>query len=176
MVLVVVDTSRPHVKVTGVQVKPGGVRGPLVEITWDAADPNLMPQPIDLEWSLDRGAAKWNEVKRRLDNNLTPTSGRFAWEVPDEKVWKFYVRARATDKAANVGEHVWDKEVIVDLEKPIATIDKIRGGGGPAPERPAELNTLPPSRVGPTPSRRRRRASPKGRRRRCPRMPETPEA
>lgn len=137
MVLVVVDTTKPLVRITGVQVKPGGVRGPLVELSWDASDPNLMPQPVSLEWSLTRDAAKWNEIKYRLDNNLTPTSGRYAWEVPDEKVWKFYVRARAVDKAANVGEHVWDKEVIVDLEKPSATIDRIRGGSTPAPEKPA---------------------------------------
>jgi hypothetical protein len=136
MVQVVVDTTKPYVKITGVQVKPGGVRGPIVEITWEAADPNLMPQPVSLEWSLDKSAAKWNEVKYRLDNNLTRTTGRFSWEVPDEKLWKFWVRARAVDKAANVGEFVWAQEVIVDLEKPQATIDRVRGGGAPAPKEP----------------------------------------
>ena len=128
MVLVVVDTTKPYVKITGVQVKPGGVRGPLVEITWEAADANLMPQPVSLEWSLDKSAAKWNEVKYRLDNNLTRITGRYSWEVPDEKLWKFWIRARAVDKAANIGENVWGQEVIVDLEKPSATIDRIRGG------------------------------------------------
>ena len=52
---------RPYVQITGVQVRPGGARGPLVEITWEAADPNLMPEPISLEWSLD---AKAGEVER----------------------------------------------------------------------------------------------------------------
>lgn len=143
MVLVVVDTTQPYIKITGVQVKPGGVRGPLVEFTWEAADNNLMPQPVSLEWSLDKSAAKWNEVKYRLDNNLTRTTGRHSWEVPDEKLWKFWVRARAVDKAANIGEFVWAQEVIVDLEKPQATIDRIRGGppGAPKPPEkpPAEL-------------------------------------
>jgi hypothetical protein len=138
-VLVVVDTTKPYVKITGVQVKPGGVRGPLVEITWEAADANLMPQPVSLEWSLDKSAVKWNEVKYRLDNNLTRTTGRYPWEVPDEKLWKFWVRARAVDKAANIGENVWGQEVIVDLEKPSATIDRIRGGPpGSAPPRAPE--------------------------------------
>ena len=137
MVLVVVDTTKPFIKITGVQVKPGGVRGPLVEITWEAADANLMPQPVSLEWSLDKSAEKWNEIKYRLDNTLTATSGRYVWEVPDEKLWKFYVRARAVDKATNMGENVWDKEVIVDLEKPLATIDRVRGGPpGAAPKAP----------------------------------------
>ncbi|MBN9120882.1 MAG: hypothetical protein J0I06_17315, partial [Planctomycetes bacterium] len=146
MVLVVVDTTKPHVKITGVQVKPGGVRGPLVEFTWEAADANLMPQPVSLEWSLSKDAEKWNEVKYRLDNTLTRETGRYAWEVPDEKLWKFWVRARAVDKAANVGEHVWPQEVIVDLEKPSATIDRIRGGG-PAPKAPEKAPEKPPEKV-----------------------------
>jgi hypothetical protein len=146
MVIVVVDTTKPYVKITGVQVKPGGVRGPLVEFTWEVADANLMPQPVSLEWSLDKSAAKWNEVKYRLDNNLTRTTGRYGWEVPDEKVWMFWVRARAVDKAANIGEHVWQQEVIVDLTTPAATIDRVRGGPPApksAPEKPPEPDKLP---------------------------------
>lgn len=146
MVLVVVDTTKPKIQITGVQVKPGGVRGPLVEFTWEATDNNLMPQPVSLEWSLDKSAAKWNEVKYRLDNNLTRTTGRFAWDIPDEKLWKFYVRARAIDKAANMGEHMWPQEVIVDLERPAATINGVRTGDKPAPktpEKPEPEKTLP---------------------------------
>jgi hypothetical protein len=151
MVLVVVDTTKPFVQITGVQVKPGGVRGPIVEFTWTASDANLMPQPVSLEWSLDKNAEKWNEIKYRLDNNLTPTTGRYPWEVPDEKLWKFYARIRAVDKAANVGQHIWGQdlqknspptEIIVDLEKPSATIDRVRGGPPgtqPAPKSPEKL-------------------------------------
>ncbi len=135
MVLVVVDTTKPKVLLTGVQVKPGGVKGPLVEFTWEVSDPNLMPQPVKLEWSLDKSAAVWNKVAHGLDNNLTNTSGRYAWEVPDEKVWRFWVRASALDKAGNVGEHVWAQEVLVDLEKPSATIERVRGGTNPAPAK-----------------------------------------
>jgi hypothetical protein len=158
MVWVVVDTTAPYVRITGVQVKPGGTRGPLVEITWEAADPNLMAQPISLEWSTDATAAKWQEIKYRLDNNLSKTTGRYTWEVPDESVWKFYVRARAVDKAANTGEHIWGqdadrkgtpKEVIVDLEDPAATIGKVRGSGpagGPGdPARPRDGSDAPPA-------------------------------
>jgi hypothetical protein len=157
MVLVVVDTTKPFVRLTGVQVKPGGARGPLVEFTWNAADANLMPQPVSLEWSLDKNAERWNEVKYRLDNNLTATTGRFTWEVPDEKLWKFYARIRAVDKASNVGEHVWGQdreknnpptEIIVDLEKPSATIDRVRGGPpgsrpDPQPSEKPEVPKLP---------------------------------
>jgi len=155
MVYVVVDTTPPYVQINGVQVKKGGARGPLVEITWKAADPNLMPQPISLEWSLDAKATKWNEIKYRLDNNLTRDSGRYAWEVPDENLWKFYVRIRAVDKASNTGEHIWGQrdadgkntpaEVIVDLDTPSATINRVRGGN-----TPRNQSSLPPSGPGGT--------------------------
>ncbi len=134
MLYVVVDTTPPYIQITGVQVRPGS-RGPLVEITWECADPNLMPQPVSLEWSLDRTASKWNEIKYRLDNlpngvGSGRSTGRYVWEVPDESIWKFWIRARAVDKAANVSEHIWPQEVIVDLEKPEATINRVRGSGG----------------------------------------------
>jgi hypothetical protein len=133
LVWVVVDTKEPYVKITGVEVKPGGNRGPLVEITWEAADPNLMPQPVSLEWSSDKNATKWNEIKYRLDNIPGGTTGRYTWEVPDENLWKFWVRARAVDKASNTGEYLWPTEVIVDLEKPSAGIVKVRGGNNLSP-------------------------------------------
>jgi hypothetical protein len=128
LVWVVVDTKEPYIKITGVQVRPGGNRGPQVEITWEAADPNLMPQPISLEWSTDKTAARWNEIKYRLDNIPGSNTGRYTWEIPDDNVWKFWIRARAVDKAANSGEHIYEKEVIVDLEQPSAGIVKIRSG------------------------------------------------
>ncbi|MBA4068215.1 MAG: hypothetical protein C0501_31840, partial [Isosphaera sp.] len=138
MVHVVVDTVPPYVQVTGVQVRRGAGRNPVVEITWKAADPNLMPDPINLEWSPDPRAGTWNEIKYRLRNFPGTETGRYAWEVPDENLWKFYVRARAVDKASNTGEHVWGvdaagksppAEVIVDLETPAATINRVRPGG-----------------------------------------------
>jgi hypothetical protein len=147
MVLVEVDTSRPHCKIEDVRVTAGGARGPLVEITWKAADRNLMPQPVNLEYSLDRGAAEWKEIKYRLDNNLTKDTGRYVWEVPDESLWKFRVRVRATDKAANTGEHIWDREVIVDLEKPAAGVQGVRPGKEPAGNPGGD----PPPRVTPKP-------------------------
>ncbi|MCS7020235.1 MAG: hypothetical protein NZU63_00230 [Gemmataceae bacterium] len=145
MLYVVVDTTPPYLKITGVQVRPGS-RGPQVEITWECADPNLMPQPVSLEWSLDRSASRWNEIKYRLDNLPNSSVGRYVWEVPDQQLWKFWIRARAVDKAANTTEFVWPQEVIVDLEKPSATINKVRSsrpGGATGPDTPPP--TLPQS-------------------------------
>lgn len=150
MVLVVVDWTKPYVKITGVQVRPGGTRGPLVDITWEVADPNLMTDGVSLEYSVDRSAVAWKEIKYRAANDPAKEpgryTGRYTWEVPDESVWKFWVRIRAVDKAANTGEHVWDKEVIVDLEKPAAGITGVRGGntpGGPPSSPPAGGGGLP---------------------------------
>lgn len=146
MLYVVVDTTPPYLKITGVQVRPGN-RGPLVEITWECADPNLMPQPVSLEWSLDRTAAKWNEVKYRLDNLPNSSVGRYVWEIPDPQLWKFWLRARAVDKAANTTEYIWPEEVIVDLEKPAATIHKVRSsgkGGSGGSSAPPPTVPLPP--------------------------------
>lgn len=154
LVWVVVDTTKPYVKITSVQVKPGANHGPLVEITWEVADPNLMPQPISLEWSSDKTATKWNEIKYRLDNLPGGNTGRYTWEIPDENLWKFWIRARAVDKASNTGESIWPQEVIVDLEQPSAGIVKVRGGNS-SPQAPgyqlpknsggSELPSSPPS-------------------------------
>ena len=137
---VVVDTTKPVVKITSVRVLPGN-RSPLVEITWEATDANLMPQPVSLEWSPDKTATKWNEIKYRLDNLPGSHMGRYTWEIPDENLWKFWIRARAVDKASNTGEAIWDKEVIVDLEQPSSTIVKVRGGNSNAASPPPEVQT-----------------------------------
>jgi hypothetical protein len=135
MVLVEVDTTAPYAKILGVQVTSGS-RGPQVEINWKVTDRNLMPRPVSLEYSVDKDAREWREIKYQLENNLTRETGRYVWEVPDESLWKFHVRIRAVDKAANTSVDVWDKEVIVDLEKPTAGIQKVRGKDGSANPNP----------------------------------------
>jgi hypothetical protein len=109
-----------------------------------------MPQPISLEWSQDKNATKWNEIKYRIDNLPGGTTGRYTWDIPDENLWKFWVRARAVDKASNTGEYIWPQEVIVDLELPAAGNVKVHGGnnpspsGGPTPKSPGGSDSPPP--------------------------------
>ena len=112
-----------------------------MEINWEVADPNLMPNPVSLEWSQDAKATKWNEIKYRL-SNTSQTRGRYTWEVPDPDLWKFYIRIRAVDRTSNTGEHIWagdstdrnkpPQEVIVDLVNPTGGIKGVRGGNMPA--------------------------------------------
>ncbi|MBX9626352.1 MAG: hypothetical protein K2X82_21310 [Gemmataceae bacterium] len=144
MLYVVVDTQNPYVKITNVRVTPGPNRLPRVEIAWEAEDANLLPNPVNLEYSLDRAASEWKPIKYGLDNNAGKSAGRYTWEVPDEKLWKFYVRARVSDKAERSATHIWsDKgpsgeptEVIVDLEVPAATINSARRDGGAGSDKP----------------------------------------
>ena len=144
MVFVEVDTSPPHAKIRDVRVTAGARNNPLVEITWAAQDRNLMPRPVSLEYSVDRDAQKWQEIKYQLDNNLTKDTGRYVWEVPDDYPWKFWVRIRAVDKAANTATEVWPEPVIVDTEVPTAGVQKVRGGKDGAPN-PGGASQPPPS-------------------------------
>lgn len=153
MMFVEVDTIKPVVRITGIQVRPGTGRAPVVEISWEVGDPNLMAAPINLQWSIDKNAAEWKEIKYRLNQAPNTSSGtgtgRFSWEVPEQTPWKFWVRIRATDKAGNTGEFIYEKEVVVDLEKPAVGIDKIRGAGTPADKPPTPGGTTTGSPGGP---------------------------
>jgi hypothetical protein len=168
MVYVVYDKTAPYLKLTGVRVGTGGAAGPLVEVMWETYDQNLLPEPITLEYSLDKGAVQWSPIsERRLPpgasrqgaDGLTRYVGRFEWEVKDEKLWKFYVRARCVDKAGNSFTDVRDEPVLVDLEKPAASITGVRGsgsapppgGGGAAPVTPRPAPTPAPKSNPPAP-------------------------
>lgn len=135
--LVEVDTIKPVIKIRTVNVTPGGTIGPRVEIEWDADDRNLMPDPIVLEYAADKSALTWTTIAEKI-----PNSRRYVWEASDKTLFKLYIRARATDKATNVGEHVYDQAVIIDLDKPSATIDGIRGSNSPFPS--SDRGTPPP--------------------------------
>jgi hypothetical protein len=135
--LVEVDTVPPTVKIRNVLVSPGGAIGPRVEIEWDADDRNLMPDPIVLEYAPEKTARVWTSIAEKI-----PNSRRYVWEVSDKNLYKFYIRIRAVDQASNTGEHIYEKEVIIDLDNPAATIEHVKPSGGAAPsptmsERPA---------------------------------------
>ena len=70
----------------------------------------------------------------------TRTTGRYTWEVPDQDLWKFYIRhgrsiKRVEHRRAHLGQ---DRrrtkpptEVIVDLVNPTGGIKGVRGGNTP---------------------------------------------
>ncbi|MGL4421089.1 MAG: hypothetical protein ACRCZF_10525 [Gemmataceae bacterium] len=128
--LVEVDTKEPVVSIKDVLVTPGGAVGPRVEIIWEANDPNMMPDPILLEYAADKNATKWTSIAEKVAN-----SRRYVWEVQDKQLYEFYVRIRAVDKAGNTGESIYPKIVNIDLDRPSATIENIRGVGSLAPSK-----------------------------------------
>jgi hypothetical protein len=153
--LIEVDIDKPFVKVKGHKVSPGGTVGPRVEIEWEATDKNLWEEPITLYYSTDK--TEWKPITSgRLRN-----SGRYVWEVEDKNLWRVYVRATVIDKASNRSEHVYEKEILIDLEKPAAVIEKVQGTGGqsqterdshrPAVE-PTPTSPVVPSAPTPAPS------------------------
>jgi hypothetical protein len=146
-ILVHVDTEKPVVQVKNVKVSPGGAAGPRVEIEWQVTETNLMPDPIVLEYmpyADDKPTGTWKPIAVKVAN-----TGRYVWEVEDKTFWKFQVRAAAVDRAGNRGEHVYEKEVGIDLEKPAATIEKVHGGndvpsGRRSPTQDPSPEALPP--------------------------------
>jgi hypothetical protein len=149
--LVYVDTEAPVVKVSSVRVSPGGVRGPRVEIEWSVVETNLLPSPIVIEYAATKNAPDrdWKPV---TDQPL-PNTGRYIWEVEDKALWRFYVRVRAMDKAANSGAGVYDKQVLIDLETPQAVIEKVQGGAPSAKHESDRMPMTPETPPAPAPVR-----------------------
>ncbi len=147
--LIEVDTDKPFIKVVGHKVTPGGTAGPRVEIEWDAKDKNLWEEPITLEYSTDRAGGKWEPITSGKLRN----TGRYVWEVENKDLWRVFIRATAQDKALNKSEYVYEKEVLIDLEKPGATIERVQGSGGPPPtERDSRRAPTPAPTPAPAPA------------------------
>jgi hypothetical protein len=156
MLYVVVDTEKPFVKITYVRVSKGGARGPLVEIGWETQDRTLMAFPITLEYADALDAKEWKKIADRLPPGKsqgdsmgnTRYVGQYTWEIPDERVWKFYVRIRAVDRAENTTESVYPNVVLVDLEVPAAEITGVSGGArSGSPPAPLEATPVTPETV-----------------------------
>ena len=155
--LIEVDTAFPEAAITDARVS--GTAEPRVEISWTARDNNFDGTPIQLEYAATPTAleGEWKPIhSARL-----PNTGKFTWFVTDPKVWKFFLRIRAVDLAGNETKTPYGKVVIVDLDTPKATIEKIAGNGaapkvqqqgssvlntgGNATDPPGILKTLSPT-------------------------------
>lgn len=113
--LVEVDTTKPEVTVN---VFPGqGMDVRNVTIEWSAKDKNLIDRPVSLLWSKTRDGSDWEPIISDLD-----AKGRYVWAVPDAGPFQFYIQARATDKATNVGSATHPQLITVDLNRPRADL------------------------------------------------------
>ena len=127
--IVFVDTTAPAIKLKSNRVTGGGLNGPLIEIEWEASDAmdNLLPDPITLQFSDDEKKT-WKPIH---GSKMIANSGRHTWEITDKQLWKFHVRATATDQAGNSKfDDTKDKEpILVDLDKPSGTVEKVDPNG-----------------------------------------------
>jgi len=136
--MVMVDTTKPAIKLKSQRVTGQGLNGPLLEVEWEASDPNgnLMPEPILLEYKAE-GSTQWTPIHG--SKNIA-NSGRHTWEITDKKLWKFLIHATVTDQAGNSAEDITKEPVKVDLDKPSGTVEKVdRESGTPA----KQVNSMP---------------------------------
>jgi hypothetical protein len=131
--LVMVDTDAPKV---AIKVQPGqGYDVKNVRIEWSADDANLADRPVTLEFAEvkadgtpptdgDWKAIPQDNLAGRLDR-----SGVQVWSVGKNGPFKFLVRAKAEDKAGNVGTDQWRDPIVVDLEHPSVNITGIEPAG-----------------------------------------------
>jgi hypothetical protein len=125
--IVFVDTTPPAIKLKSNRVTGGGLNGPLIEIEWEASDAmdNLLPDPITLQYS-DDDKKSWKPIH---GSKMIANSGRHTWEIIDKQLWKFHVRATATDQAGNTKFDETKEPILVDLDKPSGTVEKVDSNG-----------------------------------------------
>ncbi len=118
-----VDLTKPTVDIRKVIVGRGPDKGKLW-IYWNAQDRNIDAQPITISYS-EEPAGPWNKIVRKQSN-----TGSFAWTMPPEVPYQFYMRIEAADRAGNVGEATTREMIKVDLAEPKVRILDVRPSDG----------------------------------------------
>jgi hypothetical protein len=116
-----VDTTLPEAELYSPQPDPSK-RDALV-LTWRAADRNLAPNPITLEWA-ERREGKWQVIGEPEMPNAGGTggaTGRYVWQVPEKVPPKVYLRLTVRDTAGNVAVAQTSEPILVDLSVPEVT-------------------------------------------------------
>jgi hypothetical protein len=139
-ILVMYDVTKPTVVIKNVRVMNGNTGIPRLEIDYAASDQNLITDnPVTLEWRGEK-QTNWQTITR------TKSSGVYNWDNLPDNEWKILIRARAQDKASNEGSADYKEPIILDMERPEATIERIErtGSGGTTRNDPALENRPPP--------------------------------
>ncbi|QDT08829.1 hypothetical protein [Planctomycetes bacterium K23_9] len=103
-IAVIVDKSKPDVKITDVKYGEGERTGSLV-IRYDCKDPNLMQRPIALSFS-DSPDGPWTTIAGGLQNE-----GDYVWPGDPELPRKIYLRIDAKDRAGNDGTYLLEEPI-----------------------------------------------------------------
>ncbi|MEL7263737.1 MAG: hypothetical protein AAFP69_02840, partial [Planctomycetota bacterium] len=116
---VLIDTTKPDVKIRGAAYGTGDATGSLV-IQYDAEDRNLKEQAIALLYS-DSINGPWRPIATRQTN-----SGQYQWPADPRLPRRIYLRVEATDQAGNVGSATLQRPIDVQGLAPKARIRGFR--------------------------------------------------
>ena len=103
-IVVVVDSVRPTVRITGAQYGEGDRVGALV-IQYECSDENLKKRPIALAFS-DSRDGPWTTIAAGLGND-----GQYIWNADPNLPRQIYLRIDATDEAGNAGSYILDQPI-----------------------------------------------------------------
>jgi hypothetical protein len=103
-IIVVVDKTKPTVKLTSARYGAGDRTGSLV-IGYEASDENLMTRPVALSFS-DSVSGPWTTIAAGLRND-----GMYVWPADPQLPRQIYLRMDVKDKAGNVGTYVLDQPI-----------------------------------------------------------------
>jgi len=122
-VTMTLDTTNPAISLTGAPTLNQRLKGSTsTTLTWTATDTNLTTTPITLELSTNSGTT-WAALGSAISN-----SGSYSWTIPNYTGTTFQVRAKATDKAGNVGTTSASPNFAIDSTSPNVTLTSITGG------------------------------------------------
>ncbi|QDS96201.1 hypothetical protein FF011L_50090 [Roseimaritima multifibrata] len=129
-IFVLVDTTKPTVRITGARYGEQDDTGKLL-ITYQCEDSqnNLARRPVTLKFS-ETPQGPWTTIATGLEND-----GFYAWPADPELPSKIYLRVEATDRAENVGHDTLDQPIAVEGLAPRARIR----GFQPVHEESAEV-------------------------------------
>ncbi len=136
-IVVVVDQSKPEVRITGAQYGEADRTGSLV-IRYECDDANLATRPITLSFS-NEVDGPWTTIAAGLRND-----GDYVWPADPQLPRELYLRIDATDNAGNMGSYILDQPIDTQGLAPRA---RIRGfqpiSGFPMPTKNEQTAARP---------------------------------
>lgn len=125
-IFVVVDRTRPSIRITGARYGEGDRTGGLV-IRYECSDTNLPRRPVGLAFSgsLD---GPWTTIAAGLEN-----TGEYVWRADPNLPRQLYLRIDGTDQAGNVGTYILDQPIDTQGLAPRARIRGFQPLSGNSP-------------------------------------------
>jgi len=131
-IFVVVDRTRPSIRITGARYGEGDRTGGLV-MRYECTDTNLPRRPISLAFS-GSPDGPWTTIAAGLEN-----TGEYVWRADPNLPRQLFLRIDGTDQAGNIGTYILDQPIDTQGLAPRA---RIRGF--------QPLSTNPPAAGGQT--------------------------